>query len=268
MNKKVLSILGCGWLGIAVAKQFVQRGWHVQGSTTSPEKIASLSALGIDPFLIQLTPQPNGENLDKFFDADVLLVSIPPRRKAGLTDVYVAQMESLAEFLTAVKTRNVIFISSTSIYRDLDREVFEADADVSSYLFHAEQSLINNPSFKTTVLRFGGLVGDDRHPGKFLSGKQGIAGPTMPVNMIHQRDCVEVIFQIAAQRAFGEVFNACADLHPTKKEFYEAASRALKLPPPSFDESRDASFKVVNSDKLKTSLKYSFIYSDPMTMIA
>ena len=162
--------------------------------------------------------------------------------------------------------KRVIFISSTSIYQDLTRIVIEEDADPSTYLYLAERFLMSNQTFKTTVLRFGGLVGGDRHPGRFLAGKQDVDGATTPVNMIHQQDCVEIIFQLVQQNAFDEVFNACADLHPTKKEFYEASSRVLNLSPPTFREQKDSSFKIVSADKLKSALRYQFIFPDPMRM--
>lgn len=267
MERKVLSILGCGWLGKAVAERFISEGWNVKGSTTSPEKFATLTAMGIDPYLVRMDPHPAGDRLDNFLDADILLVSIPPRRKAGLTAVYLEQIKSLSEALANATVKRVIFISSTSIYQDLNRTVVEGDADPSSYLFLAENFLLTNLSFKTTVLRFGGLIGGDRHPGRFLAGKQNVDGATTPVNMIHQQDCVAIIFQIVVQNVFGEVFNACADLHPTKKEFYEAAGEALDLSPPTFSEAIDSPFKIVSAEKLKSALKYQFSFPDPMGMV-
>jgi nucleoside-diphosphate-sugar epimerase len=266
MTKKTLSILGCGWLGKAVGARFADAGWKVLGSTTSAEKFSTLAAKGITPVLIQLDPAPTGESLDEFFDADIMLIGIPPKRKAGLTDLYLKQVESLAEFIAEKKVSRVIFISSTSVYADLNREVIESDADPTSYLVTAENLLLSRPEFRTTVLRFGGLVGPDRHPGRFLSGKQNVDAPTSPVNIIHQQDCINIIFDVVRQDLFGHVFNACADNHPSKKSFYENASRALNLPLPVFTALSSAPHKIVSSWKLKEVSGYVFTYPDPLTM--
>jgi nucleoside-diphosphate-sugar epimerase len=266
MTKQTLSILGCGWLGKAVGERFVKAGWRVLGSTTQAANFEMLAAKGITPALIQLNPAPSGD-VDVFFDADVLLISVPPKRKSGLTDVFLHQVEAVAEVCARKKIKRVIFISSTSVYGEMNRSVIESDADPSSYLVIAENFLVNRQEFLTTVLRFGGLVGPARHPGRFLSAKQNVDGADVPVNIIHQEDCVNIIFEIVRQDVFGEIFNACADEHPSKRTFYTGASLSLNLPPPSFNENGNTAFKIVMSDKLKRTINYTFSFSDPMGML-
>jgi 3-hydroxyisobutyrate dehydrogenase-like beta-hydroxyacid dehydrogenase len=52
-----ISILGCGWLGFPLGKYLVEKGHFVKGSTTSESKIALLSKVGIEPFLLKFSPQ-------------------------------------------------------------------------------------------------------------------------------------------------------------------------------------------------------------------
>lgn len=49
-----VSIIGCGWLGLPLAKFLVQKGFPVKGSVTTESKINQLASLGIKPFLINL----------------------------------------------------------------------------------------------------------------------------------------------------------------------------------------------------------------------
>jgi UDP-N-acetyl-D-mannosaminuronate dehydrogenase len=42
INEKNISILGCGWLGLPLAKGSIGKGISVKGSTTSPNKISIL----------------------------------------------------------------------------------------------------------------------------------------------------------------------------------------------------------------------------------
>jgi len=262
---KSISILGCGWLGKSLAIDLIKSGYRVLGSTTQEGKLGELKALGIKPFRMQFDPDLSGADTTshlEFFQVDTLIISIPPKRKSGQTDVYLEQIYNVVSEILAGSITTVLFISSTSVYSDGDRMVTEADADLTSYLVRAESKLISQTKFKTTVLRFGGLVGPGRHPGKFLAGKKDIKGGMQPVNVIHQRDCIEIIKAILQKEAWSEVFNACADHHPTRSEFYTKASTALRLEPPQFNQEDESKNKVVICDRLKAKLDYRFIYNN------
>jgi nucleoside-diphosphate-sugar epimerase len=257
---KSISILGCGWLGMALAKDLVKVGYRVLGSTTQQPKLDILRNAGIEPFLIHFNPQLVADNASEFFEADIIVITIPPRRKSGLTDVYLQQIESIMQKLSLHTTRKIIFISSTSVYPDTNGVVKEEDADPESYLFKAEKIISAAKEFKATILRFGGLIGPDRNPGRFLSGKKDVAGGSNPVNIIHQQDCIAIIKKIINDNIWGEVFNACSDRHPTKKEYYSEESTKLNLEPPHFLANDHSPFKIVSNEKLKRMLNYQFIY--------
>jgi nucleoside-diphosphate-sugar epimerase len=244
-------------LGKAAAADLLSSGYSVKGSTTRESKMAELTDSGIEPHLLTLDPVPVGKTLSVFFSADILIVAVPPNRKSGSTEVYLEKMRALNLYLKGTRIQYVIFISSTSVYRDDPMVVRESEADPSSYLYQAERLFCGNSSIQTTVLRFGGLIGGDRHPGKFLAGKSGIGGRKHPVNLIHQVDCVKIIRQIIQEKIWNEVFNACCDVHLTREEFYASAAKNLKLESPVFKD--DSSFsKIVNSDKLKAVLHFEF----------
>ena len=66
-------------------------------------------------------------------------------------------------------------MSSTSVYGDsfpiveiTEETKPNPDTESGKQLVIAETLFVqSNPHFKTTVIRFGGLLGDDRHPVKF-----------------------------------------------------------------------------------------------------
>ena len=64
--------------------------------------------------------------------------------------------------------------------------------------------------------------------------KYNSSDPQGKVNLIHLDDCIKLISQVILLNKWGEVYNGCADVHPTKEEFYTKASRALNCPPPVF----------------------------------
>ncbi len=264
---KSISILGCGWLGMPLGAELLKLGYSVSGSTTQSKKSDIISALGIIPYVINFSPELSGTNYEKFFQSDILIISIPPGRKSGKADNYILILKNIVQAITQGNVSDVIFISSTSVYPDCNTVVTEEDADKNSYLVKVENLLREQSKFKTTVIRFGGLMGSDRHPGRFLSGKQDVAGGDAPVNVIHQDDCIEILKSIIQKNIQHETYNACAPFHPSRKEFYAKASQLLKLEPPHFSGGNYSNYKTVSSKKLEQQLQYKFIHPDPLVML-
>jgi 3-hydroxyisobutyrate dehydrogenase-like beta-hydroxyacid dehydrogenase len=60
-----VSILGCGWLGLPLAKALVAENYTIKGSTTTPAKLDLLKEEDIEPFLIALSEAgPEGDMSD------------------------------------------------------------------------------------------------------------------------------------------------------------------------------------------------------------
>ncbi|MGV3588528.1 MAG: SDR family oxidoreductase [Adhaeribacter sp.] len=267
-----VSILGCGWLGLPVAAHLLASGYDVQGSTTTPAKLDYLREKAIKPYLIDLTADPPSENLPAFLETDILIISFPPGLRAGKGTKYLEQIEILCRHLRTAAVQKILFISSTAVYPDLNRVVTEAE-DLSSFvpsniLLQAESLLTNLENKKVTILRLGGLVGGTRQAGRFLAGKQNIPNPEAPINLIHQDDCVGIISAIIEKNEWGEIFNGCADEHPSRKAFYTVAAQKLNLPAPHFAPATPADgFKIISNEKVKNTLSYGFIHPDPMLFL-
>ena len=75
---------------------------------------------------------------------------------------------------------------------------------------------------------------------------------------------MRIIYKIVENDIWGETFNACADIHPNRKEFYkkEADHSGVKLD--DFDEFVETDYKLVSNKKLKDKLNYSFKYPNPL----
>lgn len=262
-----ISILGCGWLGLPLATHLTTRGHHIKGSTTSQEKVDTLRSQNIEPFIIKLTPEIETTNeIADFCKSDLLILNIPSRTR-GVDDsqYHLRQVQSAIQQVENSPIQRVIFVSATSVYPPLPGVVTEGDAipgkagrDTANTLLKAENELLKNPAFQTTVVRFGGLIGDGREPIKYLTGKKNLPRANAPVNLIHQDDCVAVIDQIIAQNINGEVFNAVCDEHPTRADYYKQKAAQLDLTPPTFKPDDDKPYRKVSNDKLKNRLGYTF----------
>jgi nucleoside-diphosphate-sugar epimerase len=268
---KTVSILGCGWLGLPLGAVLARAGWLVKGSTTDQSKFPELHRARIEPFRLLLDPKLQCEDWKEFFDADVMVVNIPPgRRRDDVEDFHPRQIAEVRAAAEKSRLPFILFVSSTSVYPSSAGIATEENRHVPDTrsgraLRTAEAVLQASNHFQTTVLRFAGLVGGDRNPARFMAGKKDVAGGDAPVNLIHRDDCIAIIRQIIERDLRGEVLNGVCDEHPTRREFYTAAAEHMGLEVPTFS-GESAPAKIVSNEKLKRLLGHSFIHPDPRAM--
>ena len=262
---KQVSILGCGWLGLPLAKSLLRKGFLVKGSTTTSEKITVLENLGIQAFGIELTETEIKGEINSFLkDSEILIVDIPPKLRSTSSENFVKKIKTLIPFVAKSAVKKVIFISSTAVYSDhctvvAETTQTEPDTENGKQLLEAEklfQSHISN--FSTTIVRFGGLIGEDRHPVYYLAGKQNLENPEAAVNLIHQIDCIGIIEKIIEQESRNMTFNAVAPFHPTRKEYYTQKAIEFGLPLPEFTEDATSFGKIIHSNLVESELHYQF----------
>ena len=261
---KKISILGCGWLGLPLAKALLKNDYLVNGSTTSAEKLDVLKNAGIAPFLIVLSENKTTENLTNFLEnSEILIIDVPPKLRGSGIENFVSKIRNVIPFIEKSSVRKVLFISSTSVYNDDDASVTEEtipkpDTESGKQLLATELLLLSNSNFKTTALRFGGLIGDDRHPIHFLAGRENLDNPDAPINLIHQEDCIGIILKIIENDAWNETFNAVAPSHPSREMYYSQKALDLDLALPKFNQKNPSIGKTILSTKIETVLKYTF----------
>jgi nucleoside-diphosphate-sugar epimerase len=183
---------------------------------------------------------------------------------------FVNKIKNLIPYIEKSGIQKVVFVSSTSVYGDsfpiveiTEETKPNPDTESGKQLLIAETLLQSNSNFRTTVIRFGGLLGDDRHPVKFLAGRTNVENAEAPVNMIQREDCIGIIKEILKQVQhdnweWNQTFNAVAPQHPTRKEYYHKKAKNLNLPLPIFAENLESKGKIISSKKVETILGYSF----------
>ena len=273
-----VSILGCGWLGHPLGRRLVERGVPVRGSTTTPGKQSALRNDGIEPVVLHLDPDLDGDEPGAFFQSPVLVLNVPPPRgQDDVRAVHRRQVEAVRDAALDGAVEWILFASSTGVYPTVERTVTEADQPpgrpdalpgprrpTGEALLDVEALLMDTPGLDTTVVRLGGLYGADRNPGRFLAGRTGVGRPEAPVNLLHRDDSVEVFAFLIEQNVRGEVVNACADEHPSRRAFYVRAAEVSGLEPPSFDAEDSRSGTLVSNRKLTSDLGYSVRHPDPL----
>lgn len=264
---KQISILGCGWLGLPLAQQLIDNGYRVFGATTSESKLLFLENNAIKPFLIAVSTEGIEGDVASFLkDSEILILNIPPKLRGVAKEDFVAKVQNIILALEKSTIKKVVFVSSTSVYSDENQIIREdtiphPDSESGKQLLQAEQLLQSNPKFQTTIIRFGGLIGNERHPIKFLAGRKNIENPEAPINLIHLEDCIGIIQKIIEKDIWDEVFNAVAPFHPTRNEYYTQKAIEMHLELPEFNAEKPSIGKTILSDKTTSFLGYTFTQS-------
>lgn len=272
-HRPTVAVLGCGWLGLPLAKALVAEGYSVAGTTTTPTRVLTMRHAGIRPYLLSLGGKFTAIDRDTLYTllsgTDVLVLNVPPRRGTAASS-YSDLLHPVAEAATACRVSQVLFVSSTSVYPDEPRAMREADAqaasDASSDMLRAEDLFAPQSTSQgqpcNTVVRLAGLFGPQRPPGRFLAGRHDVAQANAPVNLIHLADCVGLLTAIIRQQAWGFTFNACAIAHPVRGDFYPKAAQQLGLQPPDFRLDDALGGKTIDSTLIRQTLDYRFKYDD------
>jgi nucleoside-diphosphate-sugar epimerase len=269
MKRKSVSILGIGWLGEALLKELHEKEYHVRGSKSTQEGADKLSKKYNEVCYLKIEDDKiTGSGFMRFFASDILIVNISPGRTEDDTKKLPGKITQLIKEINKSSVKHVIFISSTSVYPDLNQIVTEDDQQKpekpSGFALRiSEDLLLREKKFTTTVIRFGGLIGYDRVPGKFLAGKTNIPNGDAVVNLIHRDDCIGIISYFIQHPSQGEIFNAVAPVHPKRKEYYTKAALEAGLEPPIFEKSKKQKWKIVSTEKLTSKTGFEFKYPDP-----
>lgn len=256
-TRKKIAIVGCGWLGSSLAEFYLEQGDKVFGTTRTPAKANSLKNLGVEPFLLNSFE----DDLSWLGAMDFLVLNIPP---SAFKDNYAQFMVHIVRH-TGTQTK-IVFISSTSVYDNNDSMVNEKETSIGNSqrgknVFDAETELQKAVGSRLTIIRMAGLVGKDRHPVKFMTGKN-YAGKSEPINLIHLADCIGLIDAVLEKSCWGETINGCSGEHPEKGEYYTWAANELNLHPPNFSN-EITPYKIISNEKSRLILGYSYIYDSP-----
>ncbi|MBR9726973.1 SDR family NAD(P)-dependent oxidoreductase [Shewanella intestini] len=267
-----VTLIGCGWFGLPFAKSLLKQGFHVSANKRLAQDITPLNDIGIDGFQLDLADvdciEPKHISaIEQHFDSDFLVINIPPglRRKESQ---YLDNLLRLKQIIADKQYQRLIFISSTGVYPSQNKAVDESDAQafnlVSQTLLQAEA--IFSQMHNATVVRFAGLIGPKRHPGRFFAGKNDVAGGQMAVNLVHLEDCIAAVTLIMQSDNARGIYNLCAPIHPTKSVFYTKACEHLGVALPTFNEESVAD-KTILAERIVSQLGFNYQFQDPVKML-
>lgn len=270
-----IGIIGLGWFGVPLAQHLAQ-SYEVCGSKSSERAVLELRSEGLEAHCLKLAPHWEATEAASvaLLNVDTMVLNIPPgMRSGGEPEYYLKQMKSVLEKLNDSPVAHLIFVSSTGVFGDeqisVDEDTLPEPSGKSGEVLREAEALFSG-QFKgrTTILRPAGLIGGERHPVRYLAGRNEVKGRLHPVNLIHRIDLISLTEAIIGREAEGnEVFHAVAQGHPSKEEYYTKAAIAKGLNPPTFDFTDESPGKTVKGEKSKTILGVSFQFDHPDNMV-
>ena len=269
-KKKTIAVLGCGWLGLPLAEKLLALGHTIKGSTTSKDKLETLDVKGIQAYLVQCE-EDNCLGLEKFVEnVDVLILTLPPRLRQNSERRFDLVIKNLAENILHSNIKHLIFISSTSVYGKLTGTIDENSmprpfSESGKQLLKCEELLLSATQYHTTVLRFGGLIGPNRHPVYSLAKRDAIVNPKGQINLIHLEDCINCLLAVIEKQKENSVFNAVTPFHPDRKSYYNAMAEKAGISLPPFIVTSDPNRRIL-SNKIQTQLGVKFNVENLLTL--
>jgi nucleoside-diphosphate-sugar epimerase len=227
-----LLLIGHGYLGQAITRQFRQSGWDV----TSVSLCGGNGALACD------VGDAHAVNTLRSLAAPDIIIHCAASGRGGAAAyqrVYVDGCRHLIESFPGIP---VLFTSSSSVYAQTDGTVVTEQSatlptrDTSLLLLDAEAVALAGGGI---VTRLAGIYGPGRSVilKKFLDGEAVIEDDGgRYLNQIHRDDAVCAIHHLSVQasRHRGEVYNLSDSTPLTQLNCYQQLSELFDLPLPAF----------------------------------
>ena len=251
-----LVIFGCGYIGLALAKECVDLGWSVIALTRNPESARNAEEVGAHTILGNLQDDHWWSKIPTEVDHVVNCVGASSPTVEGYQESYLQGMQSIIQWIKhrGYPVRSLVFTSSSSVYPQTDGSLVNEKSDTSKasargqILLSAERLCleVSEPAVACKgVIRFSGLYGPGRHLliDKIERGEPMTGSPNRILNLLHRDDAVSSILALLQRASVftGGIFNASDGQHATRGEIARWVAQRLKVPEPVFtgvDDSR------------------------------
>ncbi|NEP14797.1 MAG: SDR family oxidoreductase [Symploca sp. SIO2C1] len=242
-----VAIIGCGYVGTAVARHWLQdKGLVVTVTTTTPERVPVLEAMGLRVVVVKGNDSEGLQSVVQ--NQDTVLLSVGAANAQVYEEAYLQTAQTLISVLKQTTTvEQVIYTSSYALYGNRGGDWVDETSPIApgtpnaEILAETEQVLLSasSPQMRVCLLRLGGIYGKGRELVKIFSR---IAGATRPgngseaTNWIHLDDIVAAIEFARLHRLEG-IYNLVDDAQLTYRELLNQVCEQHGLTKVSWDES-------------------------------
>ncbi len=275
-----LLIVGCGYVGKAIAQQATHSGYSVFALTRSESRFDELRAVGVQPVQAHWQQPRSLSNLPS---VDHVIVAVPHRvdEVSGSADspelTHVRGLNNLLSNLPA-SWHKLIYLSTTGVYGQDSAVAVNEDTPVSptrigpQIAVAAEDWLAQHvESGRATVLRLAGIYGPGRVPlAEKIRAGEPLAVPRYGyLNLIHVTDIARVIMLMLERRMQRPAY-VFSDGKPIEREvFYRyladicgVKEPTFAVPEPTDAKTRRATDKRIDPSRLVRELGFEYLFSD------
>jgi nucleoside-diphosphate-sugar epimerase len=240
-----IAIIGCGYVGYAVAQFWQQKqNFTVTATTTTPERVSTLKAVAQNVVVTQ------GNDLQGLKAAlqnqDVVLLSIGAKGANVYEETYLQTAKNLVAILPEFSSvKQLIYTSSYAIYGDkqgafVDEETITAPSNKNGEILQETETVLlsaASTNLRVCIFRLGGIYGTGRELVKIFGRAAGTTRPGSGediTNWIHLDDIVGAI-EFARQQQLAGIYNLVDDAHLISRELLGNVLESHNLPPVIWD---------------------------------
>lgn len=278
------AILGCGYVGEAVASGWQQQGHEVWATSTRAERLAQLEAIVDHPLRFDSTDP--GCSLEPICDVDGILICLAPSRSTQASTDHYRQtfVEGVRRLAAALAGRRrsgplqLVYLSSCGIYGNKRGAITDETASpdlhhpLNGILFEAEREVLalRSASIRVCILRLGGIYGPGRDIAAMLLRA---AGTTVRRNGLnhpcwsHIDDIVRGV-DFAFEHQLDDVYNLVDDTQCNAQELSDRLCERAGLPCARW-LAVDTTDRVLNARVSNAKLKRAgFVLTQPSMLAA
>lgn len=231
-------IIGCGYLGRRVARQWTAHGDTVFALTRTAAHAEEFGQNGLTPIVGDIT---NVESLAGLPEVESILFAVGLDRRTGHSqrDVYVGGLDNVLHNIHGNVPR-MMYISSTSVYGQNQGEWVDEsspcqpDSPNGQVCLDAER-LLQQKVPQANILRLAGIYGPGRVVGRaeaLRAGHVPEGNPDAWLNLIHVDDAVAAVLACDRRGAPGATYLVC-DGHPCRRrDYYSLLAAMVGVPDP------------------------------------
>jgi nucleoside-diphosphate-sugar epimerase len=246
-----VSIVGCGYTGLRLAKRWLARGARVHGYATRAASLAEIAAGGAVAQELNLDREPSpGNSTQPDFAGHLVYYAVPPA-PAGDTD------PRLDRFLSglagpAADPARIVYLSTTGVYGDHAGQPVDEDTPPAPKTARAQRRVAAETRLRDwaqqrgaswCILRVPGIYGPGRLPLERLRHREPAIAPeeATPSNRIHVEDLVTACVA-AGERASADrrIFNVTDGSDDSLTAYLQRVARLADLPEPPLISRREA----------------------------
>jgi nucleoside-diphosphate-sugar epimerase len=240
-------MLGCGYVGSAVADQWLSEGKEVWGVSRNRETLSQVKGAGFHPVVAEVDSDEWHSQVPDSPAIVLNCVSSAGGGVGGYKKSYIGGNQSLLIWARNGNPGKILYTSSTTVYPFVDgRKVSEDDAggdlaESGEIVMESERMLLEDElvSSRATVLRLAGIYGPGRH---YLLNTLRECKGVLPgrgdffMNLIFLDDIVSAVQAVVkSPRSGGRVYNVADGNSPTKEELVRWLAERINCPVPTFD---------------------------------